>query len=396
MSARAAILVAAILASPLPAFAGSSVPAAESSAAPLQAIPVDLRVPFAPVPVAAEGRRHLVYELHLTNMAAAPLELERLEVLDPSGAVVAAYEGEALKGVLARPGTPGLPDVRAIGGGLSAVAFIDVIAPATGAPPAALTHRLMFRPVTPANAPSAQSRVDGGRVVVSRERPPLLGPPLRGGGWVASHALSNDSVHRRSLITVEGAARISQRFAIDWTRIGPDGQVFRGDPADNAHWTPWNAQVLAVAGGVVVERADGVPENDPTADAKAVPITVDNATGDHLVIDIGGGLYVTYAHLRPGSLRVALGQKVRRGQVIAALGNSGKSDAPHLHLQLTDGPAPLASEGLPLVFERFGLQGHLPSLKVLADGTGWRASEPVQERRGETPVLNAVAAFPER
>jgi murein DD-endopeptidase MepM/ murein hydrolase activator NlpD len=195
---------------------------------------------------------------------------------------------------------------------------------------------------------------------------------------------------------VDGAARISQRFAGDRTRIGPDGQVFRGDPADNAHWTPWNADVLAVADGVVVETVDGIPENNPVADDKAVPITVDNATGDHVVLAIGGGRFVTYAHLRPGSLKVRSGQRVRRGQVIANLGNSGKSDAPHLHLQVTDGPKPLASEGLPFVFDRFTLEGHLASLSMLVDGTGWRPTEPAQDRRGETPVRNAVVAFPDR
>ncbi|MET3666983.1 M23 family metallopeptidase [Caulobacter sp. 1776] len=118
-------------------------------------------------------------------------------------------------------------------------------------------------------------------------------------------------------------------------------------PADNAHWTPWNAEVLAAADGTVVEAVDGIPENNPVADDKAVPITVDNATGDHLVLNIGGGRFVTYAHLRPGSLKVRVGQRVRRGQ-------------------------------------------------VLANGTGWRPTEPAQERRSETPVRNAVVAFPER
>jgi murein DD-endopeptidase MepM/ murein hydrolase activator NlpD len=211
---------------------------------------------------------------------------------------------------------------------------------------------------------------------------------------VASHGLSDTSSHRRTLLTLNGRARIAQRFAIDWTRIGSDGLVFRGDPARNGDWTPYGAEVLAVADGRIVEAVDGIPENDPTSDVKAVAITFDNATGNHLVLDIGGGLYALYAHLRTGSLRVHAGDRVKAGAVIAALGNSGKADAPHLHFQVMDGPSPLASEGAPFVFDSFELEGHIPSLGVLADGTGWKPTEPAQLRRRETPLENAVVRFP--
>src|SRR5262249_28383846 len=178
---------------------------------------------------------------------------------------------------------------------------------------------------------------------------------------------------RRTLLAIDGRARIAQRFAIDWTRIGPDGQVFRGDPARNQNWTPYGADVLAVADGRVVEVQDGIAENDPTAATKAVPITLKTVGGNYVLLDVGGA-YVFYAHLQPGSLTVRPGALVRRGQVIAKLGNSGQSDAPHLHLHVVDAPSPLVAEGLPLVFDGFELEGHVPSLKVLADGTGWKPS----------------------
>jgi len=90
---------------------------------------------------------------------------------------------------------------------------------------------------------------------------------------------------------------------------------------------------------------------------------------------------------------VRIGERVRAGEVLAALGNSGKSDAPHLHFQVMDGPAPLASEGLPFVFQTFEIAGHVSSLSVLADGTGWHATEPVVRARQEIPALNAVVEF---
>jgi murein DD-endopeptidase len=356
------------------------------------AIPVDLSVPFAPRPVAAEGQRHLLYELHVTNFGRVDLTLERIDVLGDAPSIVASYEGDALSGILARPGA-NMPNVRIIGPGLRAVAFVDVIVTATSTVPRTVRHRVTFLPVTPPAGPQ-QSIVEGAVTAVITEPAIVLGPPLRGGGWLASHALSNASSHRRTLLAIDGRALIAQRFAIDWTRIGPDGQVFRGDPARNENWTPYGADVLAVADGRVVEVHDGIPENDPTASSKAVPITLKTVGGNYVILNIGSA-YVFYAHLQPGSLTVRRGAQVRRGQVLAKLGNSGQSDAPHLHLHVVDAPSPLAAEGLPLVFGTFDLQGHLPSLKVLTDGTGWKPSSPPSQRRREMPIQNAVVGFPE-
>jgi len=358
------------------------------------AIPVDLSVPFVPPTVDAESERHLLYELHVTNFGSAELTLARIEVLDDrTSAVVASYEGEALKGILAKPGSSGLTDRRVLAGGLRAVAFLDLHGPSSSKEPTQLRHRVTFQPVTPPNGP-LQSLVEGGRINVPRGIVAPLGPPVEGTGWVASHALSNTSSHRRTLLAIDGRARIAQRFAIDFTRIGADRQVFRGNPAKNENWTPYGAVVLAVADGRVVEIQDGIPENDPTADTKAVPITLTTVAGNYLILDLGDGRFALYAHLKPGSFAVRQGDRVRRGQHLARLGNSGQSDAPHLHLHIMDAPSPLAAEGLPLAFETFDLDGHLPSLKVLVNGTGWQATERKTRRRGEMPVENAVLSFP--
>ena len=123
---------------------------------------------------------------------------------------------------------------------------------------------------------------------------------------------------------------LAQRFAIDWLRIGPNGLAFHDDPAANGSWAPYGAEVLAVANGRISNLRDGVPENDPTSEAKAVPINLETASGNYIIIDLGGGRYAFYAHLQPGSLRVHVGDHVKEGQTIALLGNSGNADAPHL------------------------------------------------------------------
>src|ERR1044071_9119079 len=92
------------------------------------AIPVDLVVPFAPRAVNAEGQRHLVYELHITNFGRGDLTLERVDVLSARGdTVLATYGGDSLNGVLSRPGMATLADKRTLGPGLRVVAFLDVV-----------------------------------------------------------------------------------------------------------------------------------------------------------------------------------------------------------------------------------------------------------------------------
>jgi murein DD-endopeptidase MepM/ murein hydrolase activator NlpD len=54
-----------------------------------------------------------------------------------------------------------------------------------------------------------------------------------------------------------------------------------------------------------------------------------------------------YAHLQPGSLRVKVGDKVKAGQVLGLVGNTGNTSEPHLHFQLMNANSPLGSEGLP-------------------------------------------------
>jgi murein DD-endopeptidase MepM/ murein hydrolase activator NlpD len=105
------------------------------------------------------------------------------------------------------------------------------------------------------------------------------------------------------------------------------------------------------------ETHDGRPEQIPGSVAKDVAYTLDVSLGNNIVVDIGGGRFAFYAHLQPGSLRVKPGDKVVTGQVLAQVGNSGNTDAPHLHFHIVDGPVPLKANGLPYAFTRFTGRG---------------------------------------
>ena len=362
------------------------------------AVPVDLEIPIAPTPVKAEGKIHLLYEVHITNFRARPLELIRVDVLsgETSAAPLASYSDSELASQLVRPGAPpDLPNKRIIGGGMRAVLFIQITVPVEAEVPAVLRHRLTLKSPDQSASPDALV-VEGAAATVQRTAPFVITSPLRGEGWIAGNGLSNTSEHRRALVVVNGRARIAQRFATDWVKLGPDGQAFHGDPSKNANWYGYGTEVLAVRDGVVVDIKDGVPENDPTSDKKAVPITLETIGGNYVTLDLSGGRYAFYAHLQPASIRVKVGESVRRGQALGLLGNSGNSDAPHLHFQITDGSVPLGSEGLPFVFESFEVLGLLKSLDVLENGKGWKPPSDAKPivRKMEMPIDNAVVRFP--
>jgi murein DD-endopeptidase len=127
---------------------------------------------------------------------------------------------------------------------------------------------------------------------------------------------------------------------------------------------------------------------------KAVPIDLQTVAGNYLIEQLAPRRYALYAHLQPGSLRLRVGDHVRTGQQLALLGNSGNSDAPHLHFHICDANSPLGCEGVPYVFDRVSQLGELPSLAILTNGTGWTPRDrQVVERKMEIPVQNSVIRF---
>ena len=74
--------------------------------------------------------------------------------------------------------------------------------------------------------------------------------------------------------------------------------------------------------------------------------------GNYVVIDHGNGEFGLYGHIRQGSGRVKVGQRVKRGDVVAAIGASGSSMFPHLHFELQTATG-TDSEGLPSTFRDF-------------------------------------------
>lgn len=87
---------------------------------------------------------------------------------------------------------------------------------------------------------------------------------------------------------------------------------------------------------------------------------------------------------------------MRAGQVLALLGSSGNSDAPHLHFHIMDASSPLGSEGLPYGIDAFTQLGLSDGPSAPDSGNAWtpRSGAAPVARRRELPVDNAVVTFP--
>lgn len=120
--------------------------------------------------------------------------------------------------------------------------------------------------------------------------------------------------------------------------------------------------MLAVSDGTVVHVVDGLPEQVPGSLPEGLSLA--EADGNSVVLDIGNGLYALYAHLQPGTIPVEVGDRVSRGDELGLVGNTGNSSAPHLHFHVMDGPSALTSQGRPYVIDAFVVDGGVTSTEA--------------------------------
>lgn len=358
---------------------------------------VDVQIPSPPIPVNTAGKRHLAYELHITNFRSSEITLTRIEVSDAArGSRLGEFQDAELDRLLGLTGAPpDKPERHVIGPGMRAVVYLWLALDDAVAAPAGLRHKIEFDVIRASRR--EHTIVEAGESNVRRDRPPVFDPPLRGGPWVALYDPMMTGGHRRTIYAVNGRARIPARFAIDWVRLENDGTTARGDRSQIANWYGYGAEVLAVADGVVVEANDDIAEDPSLSGGSRTPILLENVSGNFVGLDLGGGRYAFYEHLKHGSVKVKAGDRVKKGQVIGLLGNSGgSSSGPHLHLHVADAQSELAGEGIPYVFRSFEVVGAFESIQAFASGERWKPAPSGigGVRRGELPAANTVVLFP--
>ena len=140
----------------------------------------------------------------------------------------------------------------------------------------------------------------------------------------------------------------SQRFAIDILKLGGFGARANGlYPVSLKKYAIFGADVFSPCEGVVVAAVDSfLDQIPPDRDRK-------NSSGNYVAVESNGAtIYLT--HLMKDSVRVDVGQRVRLGQVLARVGNSGDSTEPHLHIHAEKGGYTGQFSGQPALAMRFG------------------------------------------
>ncbi len=359
----------------------------------------------------SDGLIHLAYEVQFTNVTATAvsIRIDSVEVVDPtddnsviSSVKVIALDGSDITFKVRNydvPVTFGADNYSSVlGPGQFGVMYMDVTFGSEDQVPQFLGHRVTTS--IPGAEGSGPITAIGGYTEVSARKAVALSPPLKGDRWVDGDGCCTIiGPHRFVINPVDGKLRLAERFAIDFVQLDDNGKLFEGDPSDLNNWHFYGAEIYAAAPGRVVGVLDGLPDQPPgqlPSDA-----TIVTAGGNHVVVDIGGGRFTFYAHMIPGSIQVSEGDFVERGQLLGKLGNSGNTDAPHLHFHIMDSPAPINSNGLPYVFKNWEYQGRLAGESLEAINASLLSGQPAEidiagagtVRNEELPLTSDVIGF---
>ncbi len=120
--------------------------------------------------------------------------------------------------------------------------------------------------------------------------------------------------------------------ALDFVLLDDEMKTYRLPGNLPEHFYCYNKPVLAPADGIVEEIVDHVEDNE---------IGGNNAQqnwGNSIVIKHAEGLYTKLSHLKKHSFKVFKGAYVKKGEIVANVGNSGRSPEPHLHFQVQSTP----------------------------------------------------------
>jgi len=225
------------------------------------------------------------------------------------------------------------------------------------------------------------------RVGTVRRPPVEVGAPVTG-RWLAVNSPADK-------VPSHGLHAYGQTYAIDLVHEPTEGSrpEFGTGPGFRPpeDFPAFGRPVLAPADGTVV-RAHGRERDHRSrsswpsllylfAEGSLRELTgPSRILGNHVVLDLGGGVYAVLAHLRHDSLLVAKGQRVTAGQQVAECGNSGNSTEPHLHFQLMDHPSVLFAAGLPFRLASYEVEGRAEA-GVPADGRPFTVGAPTGPSR---------------
>ena len=207
--------------------------------------------------------------------------------------------------------------------------------------------------------------------LTARATPPVavvdIPNPLGAGNYLVAHGGSRPllNAHLKTLdpTVPRFAAWRGQSHAVDL--IALDGAGLHMDgwwPTDPARYASFGRPVHAPCSGTIIGTANDLPDN-------RVP-DMDRAhmLGNHVLLQCGP-VVIVLAHFRRGTVRVAVDQAVAAGALLGAVGNSGNSSEPHLHVHAQrPGTAAQPIGGEPLALR---INGRYPVRNTRLNGGGW-------------------------
>lgn len=315
-----------------------------------------------PTPVATTDGKIIVYELHAINKESVPVHIGRVEVYDSANKTkpLIVYADEDLKANI-RFYTHDLKDAKEakeLGPGMQSILYVYIKLREDQQVPQSLEHDIWITNLSDDRKKVTVNKIEY-KMAVNQQPPLVLEPPLKGKNWVAEAAISPDSYHRRTILALEGKLYLAQRFAVDWVQIDAEGREVHGDLSIPKNWLAYGQDVLSVCDGVVTKVQEGFKDRTPPGLPTEIK-TLEEVTGNTIMLSTeqnGEKYYIMYAHLKEGSLLVKPGDHVVKGQIIAQVGNTGNTSAPHLHIHVGNADDTLKSEGLPFVFKQAKIQG---------------------------------------
>ena len=169
--------------------------------------------------------------------------------------------------------------------------------------------------------------------------------------------------YTRAPFQQRGIKTNSQRYGYDFVVVNEQALMHPAAPSAGDDWYPgksdtnevyygFGAPIYAAGSGRVAAMHDGEPDNR-SFDHAELATRETAGFGNYVIVDHLNGEYSLLAHLKQGSVRVKIGQQVKRGEIIAHMGSSGDSLFPHLHYELRTGVGAKDVEGLPSYFTNF-------------------------------------------
>jgi urea transporter/murein DD-endopeptidase MepM/ murein hydrolase activator NlpD len=158
------------------------------------------------------------------------------------------------------------------------------------------------------------------------------------GEWTVTQAHNGEITHKENW-----------RHAWDFEIRDEMGHTFRNSGQQVSDYYCYNKPVLAPADGWIEDIIDSIEDNT------IGEVNLEQNWGNTVVIRHAEQLFSAMSHLKKDSVTVSQGDFVKKGEIIANCGSSGRSPVPHLHFQFQSTPQ-IGSKTLDLPLLHYILQ----------------------------------------